>query len=351
MSILKIKDSSGNWIPIPAIKGEPGDDYVLTAADKAEIAGLLIDDTATGDTDKTWSSDKIESELDNKISDVQINGTSVVDAQGNANIPVASSSRLGAVRPSYSGIQANSDGQLFTKKATSSQVKDASNDYDVIVPSNQDQSVFYGLAKAAGSDEKNSTLPVGQYTDAAKVAIQKMLGVYQPPWELIREETFTNAEEADHDIAVDSLGQSFELTDVILLFETPVQENEAKFGSTGVIWAYVNNSNRTTYKVECGGYTQAANATAHGCAMVIRNSLSMFEMYRVAQTTSSNTGVVGMRYGTGFAIDTATQDRVMFKLASIPITVNKIRISAVTGTGHYYLYGRRKWQQKGRYKS
>lgn len=42
-SILKVKDQNGNIIDIPAIKGE---DYILTEADKAEIAqqaAALID--------------------------------------------------------------------------------------------------------------------------------------------------------------------------------------------------------------------------------------------------------------------------------------------------------------------
>lgn len=41
MAILKVKDANGNVIDIPAIKGEPGKDYVLTDADKQEIADLV----------------------------------------------------------------------------------------------------------------------------------------------------------------------------------------------------------------------------------------------------------------------------------------------------------------------
>ena len=52
-------------------KGDPGDDYVLTETDKKEIAALvdpvvLIDDEAgVGVTNKTWSANKIVSELKN----------------------------------------------------------------------------------------------------------------------------------------------------------------------------------------------------------------------------------------------------------------------------------------------
>lgn len=45
--ILKIKNKDGEWVDIPAIKGEkgdkgePGDPYTLTPADKQEIADLI----------------------------------------------------------------------------------------------------------------------------------------------------------------------------------------------------------------------------------------------------------------------------------------------------------------------
>ena len=45
MSILKIRDADGNVQEILAIKGDKGDDYVLTPADKEEIAGMVDIDT------------------------------------------------------------------------------------------------------------------------------------------------------------------------------------------------------------------------------------------------------------------------------------------------------------------
>ena len=44
LSILKIKDKNGNFIPIYTIKGdkgEPGNDYILTEEDKEEIANKV----------------------------------------------------------------------------------------------------------------------------------------------------------------------------------------------------------------------------------------------------------------------------------------------------------------------
>lgn len=39
--VLSVKDDKGNLIPIPVIKGDKGDAYVLTEADKEEIANMI----------------------------------------------------------------------------------------------------------------------------------------------------------------------------------------------------------------------------------------------------------------------------------------------------------------------
>lgn len=44
-AILKIKDENGNWIAIPAIQGEKGEngkDYILTEADKIEMVNMVL---------------------------------------------------------------------------------------------------------------------------------------------------------------------------------------------------------------------------------------------------------------------------------------------------------------------
>ena len=47
-NILRVRDDNGNWIDIPAIKGDKGEpgkdgsDYVLTNADKEEIIASVI---------------------------------------------------------------------------------------------------------------------------------------------------------------------------------------------------------------------------------------------------------------------------------------------------------------------
>lgn len=157
MSVLKIKDSNGVWIHIPTIKGEKGDSYILTAADKAEIAGMV----------------------ETTVDDVQINGTSIIE-DNIAKIPVAGE-KLGAVKigatQGWYGLRTNNGGNILVEKAASSTVKNGAEGYQPIVPATQHEAAFYGLAKAAGHDEKSSTLPVGQYSDDAKAAIKTMLDV------------------------------------------------------------------------------------------------------------------------------------------------------------------------------
>ena len=58
MSVLKIKDNAGNWMAVPAIKGEKGDrgavgatgpKYTLTEQDKADSADLVLDALPTAE--------------------------------------------------------------------------------------------------------------------------------------------------------------------------------------------------------------------------------------------------------------------------------------------------------------
>ena len=116
------------------------------------------------------------------VEDVQINGTSILD-DGVANIPLASEDgTVGVVTIDggyygYYGLTLK-NGVLRTSPASENNIKGGSLEYRVIDPSKQHQSVFYGLAKAAGADMKNiSSTTVGEYPDEQKSAIQSMLGV------------------------------------------------------------------------------------------------------------------------------------------------------------------------------
>ena len=46
MSVLKIRDESGNIIEVPVLKG---DDYILTDEDKVEIANIVTQSEIVGD--------------------------------------------------------------------------------------------------------------------------------------------------------------------------------------------------------------------------------------------------------------------------------------------------------------
>ena len=186
--------------------------------------------------------------------------------------------------------------------------------------------------------------PIGTYTDEAKIAIQKMLGIYEAPWELIREDTFTNAEEAEHEITVDGNGESFILSDVLFMFEQRKQEDASSFnGSIFFHYAYLTGTYNTPIKIECGSWTQAANASAHGTYVILKQEGKLLELYRTAQTTSSNTGALGARYTDGLSSPGNT-DRVGIYVVDTPVYINKIRIGNTVGTGHYKLFGKRKWQ-------
>ena len=149
------KGDTGNTGPVGP-KGDKGDDYILTQQDKEDISGLV----------------------DVPVDDVQINGVSAV-SDGVANIPTADGNVIGVVKGGNggTGVIVSNGGTIYVVKATASGVKGGLDEYRPIVPQRQHESVFYGLAKAAGQDESASSNAVGTYTDEAKTAIQNMIGV------------------------------------------------------------------------------------------------------------------------------------------------------------------------------
>lgn len=265
--------------------------------------------------------------------DVQINGTSIV-SNGVANIPIATGSVLGVSRPSSSsGISINENGYLVINCANADQRKAGTDVYRPIVPACQHDSAFYGLAKAAGADMASvSGTTVGVYPEAQKIAIQKMLGIYEAPWELIREDTVTNATEADIEITVDGNGQAFELTDVYIEFISPKQDTVFTKGDG---YCDIYYSQNYFVRLSFGAYTQQANATARASFVLIeqRNGINIREV--IQNTESGNLGTpirarANQSDGYGFA-----------EIANRIYT--KIIISKVTGKAQYRIYGRRKW--------
>ena len=159
----------------PGDPGGPGQDGVSPTITVTDITGghrVTITD-ATG----THSFDVMDGEAGaGSVTDVQVNGVSVL-SEGVANVPLATNSSVGVVRGnSDRGVSITNGVLQISGAARNNEIKYGTSMYKPITPYAQDMSTFYGLAKAAGSDEKNSTLPVGQYTESAKSAISEMLG-------------------------------------------------------------------------------------------------------------------------------------------------------------------------------
>ena len=113
----------------------------------------------------------------NPVTDVQVNGTSII-SNGVANIPMAGASPGVAKVSSNLGINIGNDGYLTIGGASSSAIKTGTTGLYPIAPNRQHESTFYGLAKAAGDNtQSSSSNAIGAYTADAKVAIQSMLGV------------------------------------------------------------------------------------------------------------------------------------------------------------------------------
>ena len=148
------------------------------------ISGGLIavqDQTPTDPNTQIWLPETQPQSVNlaelSDIPDVQINGTSIV-SNGVANVPLATNATPGvAFFQSSLGLYVGSNGSVSINAAGSTYIKDGTYNYYPLTPQRQHEATFYGLAKAAGYDEKNSTNAVGTYTPQAKAAIQSMLGV------------------------------------------------------------------------------------------------------------------------------------------------------------------------------
>ena len=126
-------------------KGEKGDDYVLTEDDLVEIADKV--DLSSYVQKNDWANPS-----DGGVVKVSTGAAYGITMGGNDHI-------------------------LRTALPSAAQIKSGAMAHTPITPQSQHEAVFYGLAKIAGQDEKDSALPVGQYTEAAKTAIQAMIDV------------------------------------------------------------------------------------------------------------------------------------------------------------------------------
>lgn len=263
--------------------------------------------------------------------------TYVADLQTYVDDEIAAATAVKDVQ--VDGTSILSDGVANIEKATAAQVQAGTETGKILVPSVQDASAFFGLAKAAGdSTQSASSNAVGTYTDAAKVAIQKMLGIYQAPWELIRTDIATNATEADIEITVDGNGQAFELTDVRILFWLPVQQTAASKGDYGRIYMYYNASQADT--IYCGAWSQSAGGSSKICGGEALQNGNMIEL-----TVFKNVSLSGEAYivGTLRAYPYSDNNSQHWSLLDSKRIYSKVVITKVTGTYGYVLFGKRKW--------
>ena len=211
---LTLTFTDGTSFTTPSLKGAPGEDgespvvtvtsitggHRVTITDEDHPSGQSFDvmDGADGDdgysptvtvteitgghrvtiTDKTGphTFDVMDGEGGGgAVSDVQINGTSIVNAQGVANIPRATDSTEGAVKVNgVYGVKI-SNGVLFAANPSLNEIKSGVM-YKPPSAQQAHQATFYGLAKAAGdATQSASANAVGAYTEDAKSAIHEML--------------------------------------------------------------------------------------------------------------------------------------------------------------------------------
>lgn len=132
--------------------------------------GQVLSKASGTDYDTEWTTPE-----PGGVQDVQVNGVSVL-SDGVANVPVASSSNVGVVRTLADRGTVMTGNAVSIYPASDDNVKGGNNPYRPIVPAQQHQSAFYGLAKAAGdTTQSSSSNAVGNYTDSAKSAISQML--------------------------------------------------------------------------------------------------------------------------------------------------------------------------------
>lgn len=144
----------------------------LESPSAAGTSGQVL--TSNGNGGQSWE------DPSDAVTDVQINSTSILDASGVAEIPIANSNTAGVikVRDGTDGLIMGSDGYISVARASDDIIKKGTDGYRIIPAMNQHKAVFYGLAKAAGDTTQSSSAnAVGTYTTEAKAAIQSMLDV------------------------------------------------------------------------------------------------------------------------------------------------------------------------------
>lgn len=109
----------------------------------------------------------------NAVKDILINGTSIIDENGNVNIPIADADNLGLVKVKEStGIKATNGGPLTIVFADENRIRNRNSQYNPLVPKNMDYAF-----KCAMTDGKGA-----EWTPQEKANARKRMGL---GWTLI----------------------------------------------------------------------------------------------------------------------------------------------------------------------
>lgn len=221
---------------IPTITNPDSSTFYLVPAADPVSPDLFVEWVYVNDNWEMFGSATIEA-----VSDVQVNGTSVVQ-DGVAEIPIAGTNSLGVVK-TYDGFGiASNNGMLMIANASSGNIKSGANSNKPITANHQHESAFYGLAKAAGdATQSASSNPVGTYTDEALKAIRKMLGIPNAKAEIINEVSVA-ANSTEIIVDTDSNGQPFKLSKLVAIFNA----NESTTGARDNFYVQVQYEDNST---------------------------------------------------------------------------------------------------------
>ena len=254
---------------------------------------------------------------------------------------IATDSTPGVVKVNAGhGIAIDSDGVLQLTTPTTNQLQALSNGWLAPRLNTMHTATFYSLAKAAGDTTQSiSTNAVGVYTDNAKVSIQKMIGTYEAPWELIRDDTFTNDTMAQYIISTDDNNDPFELTDCYLWIIIPSTDQAGDYGLGNYGRIRFLTSNENLYFDALLAETNNPASSKVGGAWLTQ-SHGAIHIETLNLTDSGNTGTI-RRFATN---NYDSQLAPLIIPLVYPRIITGVKISAAQGTIKYRLYGRRKWQ-------
>ena len=301
-----LSEQSQNGTPV-CICAELAESYAVQL-DPVTLSMLIGTNTIWTDADTAEIAYPVDTKkyVDAGARDVQVNGISVLN-NGVANIPAAGSGTYGVVKIGswLYGISLMPNGTLYVSTADSTVIKQGTVGYRGIAPQYQHESVFYGLSKVAGVDLASQTVTPGQYPESAKIAIQKMLGIYEPDYELIYSATL--AQRTCLDVAVDQYGEPFNLRSVFMEMYYPANlETE----SSGYGRYYFLDSNGVGVEAEFGRYITAANSSFKQADVTKKGNRTICNYTRQATTggqgswqiknmLSSGQNALGVRFDMG----------------------------------------------------